>query len=418
MSERALFPHRRRAGDDADERSSGGRSCAARRSSPSVVLVLLAIGAGRTVMSRMSNAQGARSRAPPSSRSSTCKTAYAEDAAARARRSRCPARCRATCRRRSRRARAATCKRWHKDIGSRVDKGRAARRDRDARDRPAALAGDRRAPAGGVEPRAREEHDRALGSAAQEGRGLAAGARRAPQRRRAGAREPRRRRRERRAAAPAAGLQARRRAVRRRDHAAQRRRRRPDRCRRRRRPRAVRAGADRPAARLRQRAAVLRAAGASRASRWSSRRPSCAARRSRARSRARRRRSTPRRARCRSRSTLPNSDGALLPGAYVQVALPLQASQALTIPTNALLIRGEGMRVAVVDAAGPRAACAPIKSAATTARASRCSTASTDSDRLVLNPSDSLADGDQVVDRADARPRRRRARRPAAKAAP
>ena len=47
--------------------------------------------------------------------------------------------------------------------------------------------------------------------------------------------------------------------------------------------------------------------------------------------------------------TLPNRDGALMPGAYVQVLLPLQASRALTIPTNALMIRGEGMRVAVVD---------------------------------------------------------------------
>ena len=65
--------------------------------------------------------------------------------------------------------------------------GRAAGRDRDARDRPAAVAGDRRARAGGGQPGAREEHGRALGGPAQEGRGLAAGARRAPQRRGAGA---------------------------------------------------------------------------------------------------------------------------------------------------------------------------------------------------------------------------------------
>ena len=50
--------------------------------------------------------------------------------------------------------------------------------------------------------------------------------------------------------------------------------------------------------------------------------------------------------------TLANRDGVLLPGALVQVALPLQASKALVIPTNALLFRGEGMRVAVVDASG------------------------------------------------------------------
>ena len=34
-----------------------------------------------------------------------------------------------------------------------------------------------------------------------------------------------------------------------------------------------------------------------------------------------------RRARCRSRSRCPTSDGTLLPGAFVQVALPLQASR-------------------------------------------------------------------------------------------
>ena len=53
---------------------------------------------------------------------------------------------------------------------------------------------------------------------------------------------------------------------------------------------------------------------------------------------------------------LPNRDGTLLPGAYVQVSLPLAASQSLTIPANALLFRAEGTRVAVVDARGPGAA--------------------------------------------------------------
>ena len=49
---------------------------------------------------------------------------------------------------------------------------------------------------------------------------------------------------------------------------------------------------------------------------------------------------------------LPNPDGRLLPGAYVQVALPLASSGALTMPTNTLLFRGEGTLVAVVDAQG------------------------------------------------------------------
>ena len=37
---------------------------------------------------------------------------------------------------------------------------------------------------------------------------------------------------------------------------------------------------------------------------------------------------------------LPNPDGVLLPGAYVQVTLPLAGSRTLVVPANALLFRG------------------------------------------------------------------------------
>ena len=43
---------------------------------------------------------------------------------------------------------------------------------------------------------------------------------------------------------------------------------------------------------------------------------------------------------------LPNKNGALLPGAYVQVDLPLRASGTLVVPTNVLMFRSEGTRVA------------------------------------------------------------------------
>ena len=49
--------------------------------------------------------------------------------------------------------------------------------------------------------------------------------------------------------------------------------------------------------------------------------------------------------------TLPNKQGVLLPGAYVQVSLPLAANATMVVPTNVLLFRGEGTRVATVDAA-------------------------------------------------------------------
>ena len=94
--------------------------------------------------------------------------------------------------------------------------------------------------------------------------------------------------------------------------------------------------------------------------------------------------------------SLPNRDGALLPGAYVQVSLPLQSSKALTIPTNALLFRGEGIRVAVVDAAG-RIHLRPIKIGRNYGETVEVLDGVVGSDQLVLNPSDSLAEGDQVA---------------------
>lgn len=94
--------------------------------------------------------------------------------------------------------------------------------------------------------------------------------------------------------------------------------------------------------------------------------------------------------------SLPNKDGALLPGAYVQVALPLTASASLSVPSNALLFRGEGTRVATVDGQGK------IKLHAVTLGRNNGTTVEVTSglqatDRLVLNPPDSLVDGDVVM---------------------
>jgi RND family efflux transporter MFP subunit len=94
--------------------------------------------------------------------------------------------------------------------------------------------------------------------------------------------------------------------------------------------------------------------------------------------------------------SLPNRDGTLLPGAYVQVSLPLQSGKALTIPTNALLFRGEGMRVAVVDS-GSRVRLHPIKIGRNYGETVEVLDGVVGSDQLVLNPSDSLAEGDQVT---------------------
>ena len=93
---------------------------------------------------------------------------------------------------------------------------------------------------------------------------------------------------------------------------------------------------------------------------------------------------------------LPNRDNLLLPGAYVQVALPLQASKAITIPANALLVRGEGLRVAVVDAAGT-VTLRPIKVGRNYGQSMEVLEGVGAKDQLVLNPPDSLNDGDKVV---------------------
>ncbi|MDP3136049.1 MAG: efflux RND transporter periplasmic adaptor subunit [Burkholderiaceae bacterium] len=93
---------------------------------------------------------------------------------------------------------------------------------------------------------------------------------------------------------------------------------------------------------------------------------------------------------------LPNREGRLLPGAFVQVQLPLLPSRALVIPINALLIRGEGMRVAVVDAAG-RVQLRPVQIGRNYGETVEVIDGVQAADRLVLNPPDSLAEGDEVA---------------------
>ncbi|MGJ7507730.1 efflux RND transporter periplasmic adaptor subunit [Variovorax sp. GT1P44] len=94
--------------------------------------------------------------------------------------------------------------------------------------------------------------------------------------------------------------------------------------------------------------------------------------------------------------SLPNKDGTLLPGAYVQVSLPLAASQSLTIPSNALLFRAEGTRVAVIDAEG-KVKLRTLQLGRNYGETVEVLNGLGATDRLVLNPSDSLAEGDVVV---------------------
>ncbi len=93
---------------------------------------------------------------------------------------------------------------------------------------------------------------------------------------------------------------------------------------------------------------------------------------------------------------LPNADGKLLPGAFVQVSLGLEASGALTIPTNVLLFRPEGPRVAAVGADG-KVSLRAVKIGRNFGEAIEVLDGVGATDQLVLNPSDSLNDGDAVV---------------------
>ncbi len=91
--------------------------------------------------------------------------------------------------------------------------------------------------------------------------------------------------------------------------------------------------------------------------------------------------------------SLPNRDGALLPGAYVQISLLLQASNELVISTNTLMFRSDGLRVASVDASG-RVHLLPIKVDRDFGRSVEVLYGVQRSERLVLNPSDFLVEED------------------------
>jgi membrane fusion protein, multidrug efflux system len=93
---------------------------------------------------------------------------------------------------------------------------------------------------------------------------------------------------------------------------------------------------------------------------------------------------------------VPNSKGALLPGAYAQVHFDLNIqAERLSVPVNALLFRAEGTRAAVVDANGKvHLQLVTIGRDYGTTLEILAGLKPTDS--VVLNPSDSLEEGQQV----------------------
>ncbi len=95
--------------------------------------------------------------------------------------------------------------------------------------------------------------------------------------------------------------------------------------------------------------------------------------------------------------TVPNPAGRLIAGSYVQVTLPVNAdSPALVVPTNVLLFRPSGTSVALVDGSG-RVRLAVVKLGTDFGTSVEILSGLHPTDRIVLNPADSLADGDVVT---------------------
>ncbi|MES2106045.1 MAG: efflux RND transporter periplasmic adaptor subunit [Pseudomonadota bacterium] len=94
---------------------------------------------------------------------------------------------------------------------------------------------------------------------------------------------------------------------------------------------------------------------------------------------------------------LSNKDGKLLAGSYVQVALPVSGtSNALLVPSNVILFRPEGTRIAVVDEQG-RVTLHAVSIGHDLGNALEILDGISIADKLVLNPADSLADRDIVT---------------------
>jgi multidrug efflux system membrane fusion protein len=93
---------------------------------------------------------------------------------------------------------------------------------------------------------------------------------------------------------------------------------------------------------------------------------------------------------------LPNKDGKLIPGAYVEVNLPLQGGgRALVLSVNALQFRQDGPRVAIVN--DGRISLRSIKLGRDLGRVVEVTSGLGPKDAVVLNPHDSVEEGERVL---------------------
>ena len=93
---------------------------------------------------------------------------------------------------------------------------------------------------------------------------------------------------------------------------------------------------------------------------------------------------------------VPNRDGALLPGGYAQVHLEVKVTGTrLQVPVNALLFRSEGLRAVVVDA-NHKIHLRQITVGRDYGTTLEVLQGLDQNDWIVLNPADSLEEGQEV----------------------
>ena len=97
-----------------------------------------------------------------------------------------------------------------------------------------------------------------------------------------------------------------------------------------------------------------------------------------------------------------NTDHKLLPGQYAFIHLPIPPSaSSMTLPSGALLFRGEGLRVGVVR--DGRVQLVPVEVGHDYGAKVEITSGLAPHDQVILNPPDSLADGERVnVEKGDA----------------
>jgi RND family efflux transporter MFP subunit len=92
---------------------------------------------------------------------------------------------------------------------------------------------------------------------------------------------------------------------------------------------------------------------------------------------------------------LPNDDGALVPGIYVQVAFDVQGKAAVQVPASAMLFRGSGPQVAIITA-DDAIKFQDVKIARDNGKFVEIASGITAGDRIAVNISNQIVEGEKV----------------------